>query len=157
MRSCVKAPLAAEGGPGDGDHRLSRQAGFTLLEIFVGLCIMGCILMVALPSFANLLGRNRLDATSSTLAKEIILARTRAIQHHQEVTFQFDIDEGSYTFSPGGPTRVLAAGIELADAADFTFDSRGLIAAGCQAFELRQGERTHTIKVSSAGRVRVVR
>ena len=157
MKNGQKKSRKQPGFPLEKAAKAIREKGFTLLECSVGIAVLGFILMTASPSLVKIIDQTSIDAASSQLAKDIILARMRAVQHRQSVDFQFDEEDGSYTFSPGGPTRMLPEGVVIIDAEDFTFDKRGYTGSGCITIQLNRSDKTHHLKVSSAGRVRVLR
>ena len=56
----------------------SRQAGFTLVEVMVVISIIAIMSAIALPSFRDLIAKNRLSAASSALQVSLSLARSEA-------------------------------------------------------------------------------
>ena len=57
---------------------LSKQAGFTLIEMLVVIAIISILSAIALPSFQGIIQTNRLSAASSALQVSLSLARSEA-------------------------------------------------------------------------------
>ena len=55
-----------------------RQTGFTLVEVMVVIAIIAIMSAIALPSFRDLIVKNRLSAASSALQVSLSLARSEA-------------------------------------------------------------------------------
>lgn len=72
---------------GKHDHRTGGQRGFTLMELMVGISVLGILTAVAVPSFTNMINRNRLAGQSNELLGAIQYARTEAIRTNARVTF----------------------------------------------------------------------
>jgi type IV fimbrial biogenesis protein FimT len=69
------------------DHRTDGQRGFTLMELIVSITVLGVLTAVAVPSFTNMINRNRLAGQSNELLAAIQYARTEAIRTSTPVTF----------------------------------------------------------------------
>lgn len=63
------------------------QRGFTLLELMVAIAVLGVLTAVAVPSFTNMINRNRLASQSNELLSAIQYARMEAIRISGKVTF----------------------------------------------------------------------
>ena len=61
------------------------QRGFTLIECTVVVVIAGTLLMLAMPSFQNLLQRHRVVTASNALLMAVNLTRSEAIQRGRRV------------------------------------------------------------------------
>jgi type IV fimbrial biogenesis protein FimT len=64
-----------------------RQRGFTLMELMTAIAVLGVLTAVAVPSFTNMINRNRLASQSNELLGAIRYARTEAIRSNGRVTF----------------------------------------------------------------------
>ena len=64
-----------------------RQRGFTLMELLVSITVLGVLTSLAVPSFTNMINRNRLASQSNELLSAIQYARTEAIRSNARVTF----------------------------------------------------------------------
>ena len=60
--------------------------GFTLLEVVVTMAIAAILMGLALPSFAKLINKNRLSATTSDFVIALNTARVEAVRQGQRVT-----------------------------------------------------------------------
>ena len=74
------------------DQVRGRSRGLTLIELMVTVAILAIMALIALPSFQSTLSRNRLSGAAESLAQDMHLARSQAIQDGCTVTI---------TFSPG--------------------------------------------------------
>ncbi len=61
------------------------RAGFTLIEVLVGLAILSIMLALGMPSLANYMGNARIRASASSLHAAAQLARTEAIRRNAVV------------------------------------------------------------------------
>ncbi len=64
----------------------STQAGFTLIELMVGVAIMAVLLMVGVPSFQSAVASNRLTSSTNDVVSALAMARTEAIRRGTRVT-----------------------------------------------------------------------
>lgn len=68
------------------DHPLlQRQKAFTLIELMISLLVLLVLVAVAVPSFTDLLARNRLSGQANELLSVIQLARSEAIKQNQTI------------------------------------------------------------------------
>lgn len=72
-------------------------AGFTLIELAVGLAIVSILLVIGMPTLNALLDSSRLKSAASGFSAGIQLARAQAISRNQSVTFLPAIAGGSLT------------------------------------------------------------
>lgn len=70
------APLSTGRAP------LRRPRGFTLVELMVGLAIIGVLLLVAVPSFNDAILSNKLSSVSNSFSAGVALARSEAIKRN---------------------------------------------------------------------------
>lgn len=61
------------------------MAGFTLIEALVVIAIIGILAALGVPSFQDMLERNRLKQVVESLKSDMQLARTRAIKQSQNI------------------------------------------------------------------------
>lgn len=64
-----------------------RQRGFTLMELMVSITVLGVLTAITVPSFINMMNRNRLAGEANELLAAIQYARTEAIRTNTNVTF----------------------------------------------------------------------
>ncbi|HEU4372415.1 MAG TPA: GspH/FimT family pseudopilin [Telluria sp.] len=63
-----------------------RAAGFTLIEMMVGVAIVALLSAIAAPSFNQMVASQRLKGASSDLFSALMRARSEAIKRNTEVT-----------------------------------------------------------------------
>jgi type IV fimbrial biogenesis protein FimT len=64
-----------------------RNRGFTLVELMVAISVLAVLTAIAVPSFTNMINRNRLASQSNELLSAIQYARMEAIRTSTKVTF----------------------------------------------------------------------
>lgn len=74
--------------PPDPASRRARANGFTLVELMVSVTVLGVLLGMAVPAFANLMAANRLTTQTSELLASLNLARSEAVRRAQPVTLR---------------------------------------------------------------------
>ncbi|HKM28006.1 MAG TPA: GspH/FimT family pseudopilin [Thiopseudomonas sp.] len=65
---------------------MSKQKGFTLIELMVAVAILAIVLSIAIPSFSTILLNNRISTTADELHTAVQLARSEAIKRKKTVT-----------------------------------------------------------------------
>ncbi|WP_044872175.1 GspH/FimT family pseudopilin [Pseudomonas sp. LFM046] len=65
---------------------LSRQSGFTVIELMITLVVVAILLGIAVPSFTNATLGSKLRSQASDLVGGVALARSEAIKRNQAVT-----------------------------------------------------------------------
>lgn len=63
------------------------QRGFTLVELMVTLAVLAVLLGIAVPSFQNIINRNRLTAITNEVVGAIQLTRMEAVRRNSRVVF----------------------------------------------------------------------
>lgn len=111
---------------------LQRQKAFTLIELMISILVLLVLMAIAVPSFTDLLARNRLSGQANELLSVIQLARSEAIKQNQTIRLckaNTELDGCSAASGPWGgwlladtasPTTVIRAG---------RFDGRLIISA----------------------------
>jgi len=67
-------------------NRALEEAGFTLIELMVTIAVAAIILMVAIPSFKEMIDNNRLVTQVNAFTTSLATARSEAIQRALQVT-----------------------------------------------------------------------
>jgi type IV fimbrial biogenesis protein FimT len=67
-----------------------KQIGFTLIELMVGIAIMGIVLAVGLPSFRTWIENGQIRTGAESMFNGLYLARAEAIRRNEPVQFRFD-------------------------------------------------------------------
>ncbi len=82
------------------NHRLSRIAGFSLVEWIVILAIVGLFASLTLPDLFRLTRSLRVDLAARELQGVLRLARSRAVRHNTKVGVKFRTNgQGRYSFT----------------------------------------------------------
>lgn len=71
------------------DHRMASapaQRGLTLVELLLGITILGVLVSLGPPSFTHLMAASRLQAVESDLIGMLASARSAALMHNRRVT-----------------------------------------------------------------------
>lgn len=64
------------------------QDGMTLIELLIGLAIMGLLIMIGLPNMTIWLNNSQIRTAGETMLAGLTLARTEAVRRNQVVRFQ---------------------------------------------------------------------
>ena len=94
------------------------NCGFTLIELMITLAVAAIVLLVAVPSFDNLMEKNRVEAAQKDLARDIAFARQAAATRNTFVSICKSSDGAScggnwkqgwitYVDVPGGTAGVV--------------------------------------------------
>ena len=67
-------------------YRLPQSGGFTLLELLVVIAVAGILASLALPSFREYMGMQRIRAAAFDVSAAILAARSEAIKRNASVT-----------------------------------------------------------------------
>ncbi len=97
---------------------ISKDKGFTLVEVLITLAITILLLIVALPIYGNLFPKESLSEVARTFAEQLSMAKMRtqvAVSGvHHSVTLNINpIGPDSYTISPGSQITNLNSNISL--------------------------------------------
>jgi len=63
-----------------------QSLGFTLTELMITVAIIGILASIAVPSFQDMIERNRLKEAVEGLKSDLMFARTEAIKQSQDIT-----------------------------------------------------------------------
>jgi type IV fimbrial biogenesis protein FimT len=64
-----------------------RQRGFTLIELMIGLVVLGILVMAAVPSYTAWIHNSKIRTTAEAVLNGIQLARAEAVRRNTNVTF----------------------------------------------------------------------
>ena len=76
---------------------ISRQRGFTLIELMVAVAIMGILLAFAIPNFETFVNTNRLAAAANEMIASIQTARMESLRRNNRVVVCLSATPGSAT------------------------------------------------------------
>lgn len=135
-----------------------RSSGFSLPELMIVIAIIGIIAALAVPSYQDILERNRLKQAVESLADDLKFARTEAIKRSANVTLTLAAG-WSYTITSAGNTLKTVQGsqfqgisLDAADSVTFSF-KRGT--ASAMGSTLSSAHYDARVIVADVGRVRI--
>jgi type IV fimbrial biogenesis protein FimT len=67
-----------------------RQRGVSLIELLVGLAILGLLMALTVPSMKSFISKHKVSAINSELVADFYLARSEAVQRNQPVGVIFN-------------------------------------------------------------------
>ena len=73
---------------------LSRQAGFTLIEVLIAVAIIGITVTIAMPNFTRMYMDYEARTTASEITRHLMLVRTRAMTTNQTLSVQIVLVNG---------------------------------------------------------------
>ncbi len=83
---------------------MRHDHGFTLIELMITLIVMGVVIFIAVPNFADLIRNNRLTTSSNELVIAMQIARSEAVKRSADVTVCARASDGSQTCSNNAGT-----------------------------------------------------
>lgn len=116
---------------------IKHQQGVTLPEVMIVIAIIGIIAATAVPSYQNMIERNRLKQAVESLKSDMQFARTEAIKRSADTALTLTAG-WSYTVTSGGTTLKTVQGSE--------FQGIALGAAGSVTFSFRRGTPNTTLQ-----------
>jgi len=155
---------------------MSRNKGFTLLELMIVLALIGIMAGVITPSFMQWRDRSKVKGDAANLRAAFEMAKLRAIKHNTNVvvtfpdttSFQVFVDTNNNGAQDAGEDRIasrtLSPGVTITENTfvgnDMAFNPRGAAngpnSTGTVTMTSPGGER-YSVVVSSFGRVRMER
>jgi type IV fimbrial biogenesis protein FimT len=88
---------------------LKTPRGFSLVELIVGMAILGVLLAIAMPAFSNWLRNARVRTAAESVQNGLQLARAEAVRRNTTIRFQLvDTADDSCALSTAGPNWVVS-------------------------------------------------
>ena len=75
---------------------MKRPGGFTLIEALIVIVISAIVLGLAVPSFQEVLERNRIKQAAESIKSDLQFARTEAIKRSTNIRVSYDTDAWCY-------------------------------------------------------------
>ena len=79
---------------------IKRSQGFTIIELMMAIMIMAILAFVAAPAMRDMIQRNKVEVTATSIMRSIVAARSEAISRNQPVVMCSSTDGA--TCSTGG-------------------------------------------------------
>ena len=116
------------------DGTLSRQAGFTLIEVLIAAAIIGIAATIAIPNFTRMYVDYQTRVTASEITRHLVLVRTRAMTTNQTLSVQIVLVNGGVQMTTtnlaGAPALQGLNRIEAVQMTTLTFNNGGLLPNG---------------------------
>lgn len=113
VNTCVKYSATCAG------KLAFQQAGMSLIELMMVLCITAILLTAAMPAFTGMIDEYRLRSATSALYLQLHQARSEAIKRNQRIRLTFTTDDDGATWCFGLSTD---AGCDCSEAASCQID-----------------------------------
>lgn len=78
------------------DYAIKRIKGFTLMEALMAVVVTSLILGLGLPSYQEILERNRIKEAAESIKSDLQFARTEAIKQNTNIKVSFNKDAWCY-------------------------------------------------------------
>jgi len=146
---------------------MRKDAGFTVLELLTVIAIAGVLTAIAVPNFLTYQSNSRLKGALSTLRGDLVGARMLAIKRGFE--YQVAFNAGGYLIQRGNfgsgstswNTEVTRnfndeyPGVTVSGSSNPVFSPKGTVAAAPVTITLQNSQRSQTITIYIAGKVKV--
>ncbi len=147
---------------------MRKDAGFTLIELIIIIVIVGALTAIAVPNFMTYQSNFRLTGALSSLRGDLVGARMLAIKRF--VQYRVVFSSGGYLIQRGTSssgafisaadelTRNFAdeyTGVTASATADPVFSPKGTVTPAPVTITLQGGQRTQTITIFIAGKIKV--
>lgn len=79
---------------------IARHRGFTILELMIGVALLGLLMMLAFPTFTTMMNNARLRAATESILSGLQAARAEALKRNQTAEFMLMAevpDDDTYT------------------------------------------------------------
>ncbi len=100
--------------------RARAAAGMSLIELLIGIVIVGVLLALGVPSFTAWLQNTQVRNAAESISNGLQLARANAIQRNKSVTFTMNGPDSSWSVSIDAPSALEPATVQSRGAAEGT-------------------------------------
>lgn len=87
-----------------------RSSGFTLTELMVTVAIIGILASIAVPSFQDMIERNRLKEAVESLKSDLMFARTEAIKRSTSINVAVVENDSNWCYGVNDDDTICACG-----------------------------------------------
>ena len=119
------------------DGTLSRQAGFTLIEVMIAVAIIGVAAAIAIPNFTRMYTDYQARVTASEITRHLVFVRTRAMTSNQTLNVQIVLVNGGVQMTTTNPAAAQALPMNRIEAVQMTtlaFNNGGIPSGGVVQF-----------------------
>ncbi|HEX5683800.1 MAG TPA: GspH/FimT family pseudopilin [Ideonella sp.] len=132
---------------------VTRQRGMTLPELLSAMCVVAIVLAAAVPSFAAMFTRLRVQGASAEFGTDLQYARSEAIRQHLPVSMDTNAAGDGYAITVNGEalkTVTLPPGVTVTASTSVAYDAmRALAQPADQAFVFAASDDSVQLRVSS--------
>jgi type IV fimbrial biogenesis protein FimT len=89
--------------------RVRGRAGFTLIEVMIGLTVMAILMVMGLPSFTAWLQKGQIRTAAEAIQNGLSLARAEAVRRNTKVSFSMAGPDSSWSVNVVSPAEVIQA------------------------------------------------
>jgi len=100
--------------------RIRSSAGMSLIELLIGLVLVGILLALGAPSFAAWLQNVQVRNAAESISNGLQLARASAVQRNKSVTFTMNGPDSSWSVTIDAPSAAEPATVQTRNAAEGT-------------------------------------
>lgn len=138
----------------------TARKGFTLIEIFIVIAIMGIVAMMALPKMGNMNDRNQMRSAKDGIAAKIARARAAAISTGRPSKFYSEGDSIRITTLDSATVEThkdsvnlnRQFGVKIVSASfSMTFDGRGMTSGSANVIKFTRRTLTDSLCISPIG------
>jgi len=150
--------------------------GFTLIELMITVALLGLLLALGLPSFADMVRRNRIQSAASSLSVALATARSEAVKRGRNVSICTSSDSSACrttgdwssgwvvfavagapikAFDPPGGGVTMAGNANLENQLTFLPTGGTTADAEASATVCIPGQVARVVSVAVSGRIRV--
>jgi type IV fimbrial biogenesis protein FimT len=141
-----------------------KQAGFTVIELLIGIAILGIIASIAAPNILSELPKFRLNGATQQILGDLMAARMKAISHNMRVKVFFTsgnqykichVDDDGNCVNDIKLVNIQDnyKGVTVGSGGDPVFQARGT--SSSETITLSNSNGCRDIKIAITGRIRI--